>query len=359
MVDIVNAFSGIYEQRVLFSGAIKTRNIPLDEAVKLKTIISYNRSSSTKRLFTWVIGFLQALVLIKIGYRQSHLFLVSNPPFASLLPLFCRNSFSLLIYDVYPDALTAQKILEERSVFVRIWCALNKKIFARASAIYTISEGMKFTLKKYAAEQVITVVPVWTDNTFLRPVVKEANPFLEEQGLNSKFVVLYSGNLGHTHDVEILTDLAEQLDDRDIFILIIGEGEKFKAIQDRISKKQMTNCRLLSLQPMEKLPFSLASADLAVVTLGKEASRLSVPSKTYNYMSVGAPILAIADQQSELAKIIRQYDMGVCHPGTEIKEMLTFIKKLKTDANYRNKLKSNSLKASLDFTSVNASIFAG
>lgn len=359
MVDLVNAFAGHYDQRILLSGTVKSRQLPLDKEVVVKKLIDYNRSSSIKRLFTWGIGFLQALYLIKISYRHAHLFLVSNPPFASLLPLFCRNRFSLLIYDVYPDALTAQKILRERSYPVRIWQTFNRKVFAKAAHIYTISEGMKSILKKYADEKKITVVPIWTDNLFLRPIDKTLNPFLAEQDLSSKFLVLYSGNLGHTHDVELLTDLAEQCDDRDIFFLIIGEGEKFKLIQDRISKKQLNNCRLLSWQPVEKLPYSLASADLAVVTLGKEASMLSVPSKTYNYMSVAAPILAIADKQSELAAIIHHYDLGACHPATEINEMLAFIKRLKTDAAYRNKLKSNSLHASLNFTSANAQIFTG
>ena len=48
---------------------------------------------------------MKILFLIKFKYPKAHLFLVSNPPFTAWIPLFCKNSYDILIYDVYPDAL--------------------------------------------------------------------------------------------------------------------------------------------------------------------------------------------------------------------------------------------------------------
>ncbi|NEW84013.1 MAG: glycosyltransferase family 4 protein [Mariniphaga sp.] len=63
---------------------------------------------------------------------------------------------------------------------------------------------MKGVVQKYAEDQLVEVIPVWTDNTFLKPVEKLANPFVKLQGLQDKFVVLYSGTWGLRKGIEKL-----------------------------------------------------------------------------------------------------------------------------------------------------------
>jgi len=108
--------------------------------------------------------------------------------------------------------------------------------------------------------------------------------------LQDKFIIMYSGNLGKTHNIETLVSLAEILKDESYYILIIGGGTQFTSIQALIEQKKLKNIKLLPWQPVEKLPFTLASADIGVVSLGSKASNLSIPSKTFNLMSVGTYI---------------------------------------------------------------------
>ena len=105
------------------------------------------------------------------------------------------------------------------------------------------------------------------------------------------------------------------------------------------------------------LPFSLSAADIAVVTLSEEASNLSVPSKTFNLMSVGVPLLCIADKKSELASLVNRFEIGECFYPSEIEKMIEFISEIKVNLTYRNKLKQNALKASKKFGSENVSKF--
>src|SRR5436189_4264808 len=108
MIDIIHAHTQ-YQQRAIITGKLVSRNKSLDDAVVVEKIITYNRSSAIKRLFTWFWGFVQILWLVKTKYRKSDLFIITNPPFAVFIPLFCNNKFSVLIYDIYPDALVAYK----------------------------------------------------------------------------------------------------------------------------------------------------------------------------------------------------------------------------------------------------------
>ncbi len=358
MIDIINAFKNTYNRRILITGFLNPRNQSLDPDVKVEKIIPYKRSSYFKRLFSWTMAFLEALYLIVIRHRKAHLFLVSNPPFAHFLPLLVPNSYTLFIYDVYPDALVENGIFKSDSWFVRFWERMNERVFARAGRVVTISNGMRSRLSKYIDYNKIEVIPVWTDNTYLKPIAKDENPFLENEGFRDKFIVMYSGNLGRTHNVEAIVDIAEKMKNhKQILFLIIGGGEKYKPIGDRIKKLKLSNILLLPWQPTESLPYSLSAADLAIVTIAKESSHLSLPSKVFSLLSVGAPILALASPESELAKIIATHKNGKSFEQDQLDEICDFILKLYADPQYLAELSANSLNASLAYGPENATKF--
>jgi len=353
MIDIVHAHHQ-YTKRSFITGSLAERNIKLDKSVSINKIIRYNRSSAVKRLFTWGWGFIQIVWLIKTRYHKADLFIVTNPPFAGLLPLFCSNHFSILVYDVYPDALVAFNIIGKNSLIARWWKKANQRIFSKAANVFTISSGMKKVLSQYAAAEKITVVPIWTDNGFLKPIPKADNPFIQEQKWQQKFLVIYSGNLGHSHDVQVLVEIATKINDPSIHFVIIGEGDKKSLLQSLIESYQLSNCTLLPWQDVSMLPYTLSAADIAVVTIGKAASTLSVPSKTFNLLSVGAPLLCIANAQSELANLVDQYKVGKCFEALEIDNMIAFIHQVKSDKNYQIQLQQNAITASKDFGPANA-----
>jgi glycosyltransferase involved in cell wall biosynthesis len=356
MIDIINAKDNNYKKSII-TGKIIPRNKQLAPEVTINKIITYDRSSSIKRIFTWTWGFLQILFLVKFKYKKAELFIVTNPPFASFLPLFCKNKFSILVYDIYPDAFVQYGILNRKSKFIKYWENANKKIYARAQHIYTLSNGMKNLLSNYVDETKISVVPIWTDNTFLKPIPKHENEFILKNNLQNKFVVMYSGNLGFSHDVEIIPEIAKIIAIPEIEFLIIGDGDKKSLIEKKIKDYQLTNCKLLPWQETQMLPFSLAAADLSIVTLGKEASLLSVPSKTFNIMSVGTPLLCIASQKSELAQLVNTNKVGKIFDANQKNEIKNFILELFNNKNNLQEYKNNSLLTSKLFGPENANKF--
>jgi glycosyltransferase involved in cell wall biosynthesis len=353
-IDIINNFIENYDECILITGKLIQRNNPLNTKVIIKKIVPYLRNSKIKRVITWLVAYMQIAFLVLTKYRKADLFIISNPPLSILIPLFCSNPFSLLIYDVYPDVLTEFKYFTDKSVIIKLWKKINYSVFKRAKEIYTISDGMKKIISKYVDSKKIKIIPLWTDNTFLKPVPKEENIFIKQQEVAGKFLVIYSGNVGLTQNVEVLIDLAERVKEKDIFFLIIGDGDKKKILADRIDNSCIPNIRLLPWQDISMYPFSLSSADLAVVTLSKEASMMSVPSKLFDIMAVGSPVLVIAEKNSEVAKIVKNYDIGICCSSDQIEKMINFIDNLIVDKEYYQKLSANSLKASHDFTPDNA-----
>ena len=68
--------------------------------------IKYNRNSSIKRIFTWLIFSIHlTFYLIKNSFKYEKILIVSNPPFAIWTSLFSKSKYSILLYDIYPNFL--------------------------------------------------------------------------------------------------------------------------------------------------------------------------------------------------------------------------------------------------------------
>lgn len=354
MIDIANAFAKKYEDCLLLTGELRKRRKDLSENVKIYKLVKYNPKSNFSRLITWVAGFFQAIWVVWTRGKNADLFITTNPPLGVFLPFFCKNNFSLLIYDIYPDVITQYNILDKKSFIIRLWEKTNKKIFNRAQNVFTIGEGMKELISKYIEPERIKIVTCWADNEFIKPIAKSDNQFIQKYGLQNKFLVMYSGNLGFTHDVEVMVDLAEHINNESVFFIIIGEGDKQKLLDERISGSSKNNIMLLPWQDISMYPHSLSAADLSVVTLGRGASLISVPSKLYDIMAVGAPLLAIAEEKSEMARLIDKYEFGRHYSADKIEEMVEYIEELAQNSALLPRYKSNSLLAAKNFTPANA-----
>jgi len=341
---------------VLITGRLVTRNNPLPESVKIKKIIKYHRGNNYQKLLSWVIGFIQILFIIKTKYKKDYLLLVSNPPLTTFLPLFCKNKFSLLIFDVYPNVLIQMGIISETSFFSNYWKKINKKIFAKADNIFTLTEGMSALINQYINDKGIGIVPLWGDTSFFKPVPKETNPFILEHKLKNRFVVIYSGNLGTTHNVEILPEIAKRIKNPRVIFLIVGDGDRKRFIEEKVKELNLMNCLFLPLLPINLINFSFASAQIAIVSLSENASGLSLPSKTFSFMSAGLPLLCITGKGSELNRLVEKYDNGRCFHPNELDEIACFIEDIALNEAMIEKFKVNSQKASNDFTSKNAGL---
>lgn len=328
MVDIINEFRHLCDKRILITGELYQRNIKLDNDVLIEKITPYKRKNKLTRSFSWILAFLQIFFILKIRYRKAHVFFVTNPPLVQFLPALIRNEFSFLVFDIYPDTLFKYKFLNPESLLGTYWIKNNRFAFNKAYRVYTISDEMKKVLNNYSNRNDIHVVPIWSDGSDFDLVTKNDNPFLSANKLENKFIVLYSGNLGISYNVEILVEVAKLVTHPDIFFLIIGNGEKFKLIEKLIDKYHLNNCRILPLQPVEMLPYTIGNAGLGVVSCSSDSSNLSLPSKAFSFIAAGKPLLCISDKESELSRLIEGFNIGESFYSTQVKEMAEFIFKV-------------------------------
>jgi len=331
-LEVISNFTKIYPEIIVISGKSSTSDCRSEGIIRFDNIINYNKSNNIKRIFTWIFGTLQILVKIIFKYRASDLFIVSNPPFSFLITLLCKNNYSLLVYDIYPDILSQAGIIKENSFINKWWERKNIVIYRKAKNIYTISEGMASYMTKYIERSKINVIPNWFNVLNDNPRNKEDNEFIKKYSLQNKFLILYSGNIGNTHNLNPLIEVANLLkNEKDIVFIVCGEGAKKKEMEKIIIQKQINNFLLLPFQPENMFVDSLKAADIGVVTLDLNFSELSVPSKTYNLMAHGVSLLCISNKSSELASIIRKYCLGEVYEPRQIFEIADYILRMRNN----------------------------
>lgn len=274
-----------------------------------------------KRLLSWGGFTLQALGHIARNRRMPVL-TMTNPPWLMLaMPLAKRLfgiRYALLVYDVYPDVLERMGKVRPGGLASRIWRALSRRAMLRAEGVITLGRHMARTLRGHLKSGdgcEIEIIPNWCDTDFIRPIAKSSNPFAQRHGLVDKFVVMYSGAFGATHDVESMIFAAETLSDKpNIQFVLIGGGTREKEVAQLIADKHPANVSLLPFQPFSELRYSLTSADCAIVCLDEGYEGVSVPSKTCYALAAGSALLAVSRPGTELTDLIEEHGCGLITP---------------------------------------------
>jgi hypothetical protein len=197
-IDVANAFSEEYDEVVLMAGDLMPMNESVSPLVKVHKIFSYNRGSTLKRMFSWLVSLLNIWWLLLVKYRKFDLLVSSNPPTAStLIPLLFKRKICLLIYDIYPDGLVAGNFIASNNFIFKCWAWLNRRAYKKAYRIFTLTPGMATAMGAYAPIEKIKVVPAWASSSKQDNCIAERdNLFLKKYSLEGKFIVMYSGNLG-------------------------------------------------------------------------------------------------------------------------------------------------------------------
>lgn len=356
-IGLANAFKNRINTVALITGSVHVQGEELNTDIDVSWINKWHEKPAWKKVCAYSLALARIWILLLTKYRKYEVLFVSVPPMGYLLNLLLPNRFSMVIWDVYPDVLRISGVSEKNAVY-RSWEALNRRSFRQAWRLFTISESLADSISKYVDRDKVIVLPIWSSFQENTKVAASENPFIKEHGLGGKYVVQYSGNIGFTHNVEVLIDVAESLlNEKDILFQIIGRGPRQQHIERVVANRGLSNVQLLPFQSDEMFRFSLSAADLGVVVLHESVGKGSVPSKAFNLMCFGVPALYIASTDSELARCAKEYSHARCFPGSDLVEISEFIKKMARDSQLCTMMSAKALEAASNYTRPNADRF--
>lgn len=350
--DVIAAAVAAGHQVTVMAGTVKGT---LPPGVSWVKGVAYRPKSAGSRLVTWLHFSLQlGLFLIRRGHEYDRLLVVSNPPLAPMLAPLARRPYGLLLYDLYPQVLRHMGYLSSGHWLYRIWQRLNQWTFQKASSIFTLSDGMAAELLMglpagRITQKEIEVIPPWANTQVVYPVTPKENQFMEEAGLIGQFVVLYAGNMGITHPLETLIEAARYLQSfPHIQFLMVGDGPKRIDLQRQ--GEGLKNLKFLPFLPDFDFNQCLSASSIVVVTLQAEAAAVSVPSKTYNALAAGKPLLVLAGSQSEISRLVDGYQVGLRVDPNDPIALAKSIQQLSEQPDYAEMLSQNALHSARNFT---------
>ena len=360
-IDIANAYLEKYDEVILVTGDIEPTYAQLDDKIKVIRKIKYKRNKAYLRIGTWLIFYLQCYFYLLFNKEHGRVLYATNPPILPFLGvLFPKKKvedFRVLVYDIYPDALSNFGYIKPDSGIYNYWENMNKKSYGLASEVFTISGVMKKVVSRSVNEDKIKVIYPWVDTSFIKPIEKSENWFVEKHGLVGKKVVLYSGNMGVTHDLMTLLEAAKEIQsiDNNYHFLFVGDGTQNESLVSFKEEHELYNVSFLPYQDADVLPYSFASADFGIVSLGSGAEGLSVPSKTFYLLSAGAAIIAITESGSEIESLVNENNCGISIQPKDKNKLIQFLLNSKDEVIDKNKFNSREL--SKKFTKENAKQF--
>jgi glycosyltransferase involved in cell wall biosynthesis len=262
---------------------------------------------------------------------------LTDPPIIGLAGYLASRRFGVpfvMSYrDVFPEVAT---LLEDFQSDAVNWMLqeVNRFLVSRADSVIALGETMRERLisGKGADPARTIIIPDWADCDAIVPAPKR-NPFSIEHGLADKFVVMHSGNLGLSQNLEAVVGAAAHLQDlTDLVMVFVGEGVKKPVLQRIAVARGLTNVRFLPYQPKSALVHSFAAADCFVVSLKRGISGYIVPSKLYGILAAGRPYVAAMERDSEAVLIAERHSCGLhAEPGDE-KSLAAAVRALYSDS---------------------------
>jgi colanic acid biosynthesis glycosyl transferase WcaI len=279
---------------------------------------SFERSRILARGANYVSYLTSALIRSVSGQRPDVVLCMTDPPIVADVALLVARRFRVplivISQDVFPEIAVQLKRLEN-PVLMSLLRGLVALYLRRADRIVAIGDTMRRRLEaKGAKPERLRVIPNWVDTARLAPL-ERANSWARNNDLDSRFVVMHSGNVGHAQDLDSLVRAATFLRDLDdLRIMIIGTGARHAELKALAERLEVDQVRFLYYQPRHVLAQSLSSADIHVVGLAPGLAGYVVPSRLYGILAVSRPVIAAADPESETAQVVERIDCGIVVP---------------------------------------------
>jgi colanic acid biosynthesis glycosyl transferase WcaI len=258
---------------------------------------------------------------------------MTDPPLCSILGMrAARKKGAHLVnwlQDIYPEIAVELGVPLLKGPLAFGVCYWRDRSLKFAAVNVVVGDGMAERLVKRGLTPArIKVIHNWTDEADIVPIPHTQNPLRKLWGLEDKFVVGYSGNLGRAHDFDTVLAASERLrHDPRIVFLFIGSGHKLDKLANFVKSRSLAaNFRFIPYQERALLKYSLGVPDLHWLSLKPELEGLIVPSKFYGIAAAGRPTIAITAASGEIANLVHYHHCGrVIEPGASEKLAATIL----------------------------------
>ena len=301
-------------------------------------VSEFTKSNKLSRIKNLLDYYWNARTATKLVGNQDYVFSISQPPImGGMLGLYGKKKiktgdgkhprFIYCIQDFNPEQIEATGYIKIKALLkMALW--FDKRSCRKSDLVITVGRDLVETLKKRFAKETVpkhTMINNWIDEKKIYPLPADhprVVAFKQQYGLEDKFVIMYSGNLGLYYDLEGLIKVIEKFqgaktkDGKDVVFAFVGNGSVREKLVQYVNEHHMGNTVFIPYQDKDDLIYSLNAADVHWCVNAKGIKGVSCPSKFYGIAGIAKSALAVLEKDSEIQMLIDEIRCGkVSEPG--------------------------------------------
>ena len=320
--------------------AYRRRLVQSEEIDGIRVLRSWLFTSPRLSAATKSLGFgsfaVSASLRALLSRLRADVVIATSPPPTVGIPgwLASRRLGAPLVFDVrdiWPEAIAASGRLQSGAL-VRFLERIERGVYAASAAVTVVTEGKRERLiEKGVPATKVEVISNGVDLSRFDRLDPEGAALLERHGVDhSRFVVLYAGVFNPPQGLDVLLDLPGRLPPAlraRVQVVLVGNGAERARLQARVASEGLADAvRFLPEQLRERIPGLLQAASAVAVTLRPRLDTHTVPSKIYEALASGRPVLLSADGAP--AEIVRESGGGLVSPAADADALAAHVAQL-------------------------------
>lgn len=293
------------------------------------------------------VSFFFAAILASrlVGGRIDVVLSTSPPLFAAAagwaIARLRRAAHVLDVRDLWPDIAVAMGELRQ-PLWIRLSKRLEGALYRSADAVTAVTESFCATISAHRGP--LAAVHLVRNGSEIRCFrhrgdIAAARSRVGLEGCEKRFVLAYVGNLGLAQGLGHVVEAAQllaQADDR-VQIVLVGSGPVEARLRQHAARSGLANLLFVPRVDQERAADWMAAADALLVSLANvEMLRQFVPSKLYDALAVGRPVLLAA--YGEARSILEASGGGIAYPPEDALALATAVRRLRGDPELRRRL---------------------
>ena len=327
IICVVPSYTGVIEDKYKKKKYYK-ENINGINVIRVK-VPEFSKANKISRVKNILAYFFRAIIAtFKVG-KQDYVFSISQPPVLGGLlgvigKFIKRAKFIYNIQDFNPEQIMAVSYSKNKLI-LNLMMFFDKFCCKTSSKVIVVGRDMAETLKKrfkYKKIPNYAVINNWIDESEIYPLDSNNEnvlKFKNKYGLDNKYVIMYSGNIGLYYDLENIIKVIEKFpkgtktnSGKEVVFAFVGAGTVLDNLVEYKKKHNMDNVVFIPYQDKSDLIYSLNAGDVHWCVNAKGIKGVSCPSKYYGIASCQKPVLGVLEEGSEIRCIIDETESGLC-----------------------------------------------
>lgn len=303
-------------------------NTSYDDAIIVSDVNLNKKILFQRLLFELIISF-KFLWKILFHVSKNDLVFTGTTPIFLLPVVFLTKKIKgfqwvLLVHDVFPENLLSANIFKSKNIFYKVLKYLFDKFYSASDQRIVIGHDMKVLIDNKTHKNDSVIIQNWIDENDIQVTAKKDNTILNELGWeqSEEPVFQFFGNIGRVQGIQNIVDALERINPLSRpKVVFIGGGAYEEQLQSSLGQLNDNNIKYVGPIPQNMKSEGLSACDIAIVTLAQGMFGLGVPSKAYFSMAADKPILAIMDEDSEVAYMVKKHQIGWVVPAGNVEAL--------------------------------------